>query len=156
MQMWVWVDVFVHGFCGCYCVYAFFSLIYKLFLKKYKFTIHFYIFYTVIVNFCFVNLRRLHDYTIFKVNVWSIYKLILIWFFFSEKQANEGSSTGILLPIALVVLGVTVFIVCLYIWRRRKKMFCMKKGILSFIAQNCMYIIMSCTCKLNVSLFFNW
>lgn len=45
----------------------------------------------------------------------------------NEKQANEGSSTGILLPIALVVLGVTVFIVCLYIWRRRKKMFCMKK-----------------------------
>lgn len=88
MQMWVWVDVFVHGFCGCYCVYAFFSLIYKLFLKKYKFTIHFYIFYTVIVNFCFVNLRRLHNYTIFKVNVWSIYKLILICFFFQWKTSK--------------------------------------------------------------------
>lgn len=45
----------------------------------------------------------------------------------NEKQANEGSSTGIFLPIALVALGVTVFIVCLYIWRRRKKMFFMKK-----------------------------
>lgn len=65
----------------------------------------------------------------------------------NEKQANEGSSTCIVLAIALVVLGFAVLIACLCIWRK-KKMFFMKRGIVSFIAQNCVYII-----KLNVSLF---
>lgn len=110
---------------------------------------HFYRFgYNVIVICCFVNLRLLHDYIIFKVNVWSVYKLSFYFaFFFSEKQANEGSSTCIVLAIALVVLGFAVLIACLCIWRK-KKMFFMKRGIVSFIAQNCVYII-----KLNVSLF---
>nr|XP_034333546.1 uncharacterized protein LOC117691492 isoform X1 [Crassostrea gigas] len=44
----------------------------------------------------------------------------------NEKQANEGSSTCIVLAIALVVLGFAVLIACLCIWRK-KKMFFMKR-----------------------------
>lgn len=64
----------------------------------------------------------------FKDNMFG--SLIFFAIYFSEKNADGGSSKGFLLPVILVVIVVLIFaVIGMYLtWKKEKFSFCRKKG----------------------------